>query len=81
MKDFRSQISDFRLSAAELHPWFLTAEVKQSLGTRRKCVIPRRGDAEGPHKYRQNIFSHAHISMRGPSLSSQLGMTEEMNPE
>jgi hypothetical protein len=111
MKDFRFQISDFRLSAAErggtcfctsrtrglwlrradgsersasLHPQFLTAHVEQSLGTRRKRVIPRRGDAEGPHKHshcQQNIFSLAQILMRGPSLSSQLGMTKEINSE
>ncbi len=97
MKDFKFQISDFRLFAAEcggtcfctswtrgsasLH---LTACVKQSLGPRKKRVIPRRGDAEGSHeysRYRQNILSLAQILMGGPSLSSQLGMTEEMNSE
>ena len=84
MKDFKFQISDFRLFAASLHPQFLKAHVKQSLGRWRKRVIPRRGDAEGPHEYShcpQNIFSRTQISMRGPSLSSQLGMTEEKNSE
>jgi hypothetical protein len=97
MKDFKFEISNCGLLAAEcgetcfctswtrgsasLH---LTAPVKQSLGPRKKRVIPRRGDAEGSHEYshyRQNIFSFAQILMRGPSLSSQLGMTEEMNSE
>src|SRR5438128_102061 len=106
MKDFRSQISDFRflgdaslldppLSAEEcggayccvsLRPRFLSARVKQSLETRRKRVIPRRGDAEGPHEHsycQQNIFSLAQMLMRGPSSRkhSGLGMTEEMNSE
>jgi hypothetical protein len=70
--------------SASLRPQFLTAHVKQSLGTRRKRVIPRRGEAEGAHKHsrgRENIFSLAQISVRGLSLSSQLGMTEEMNSE
>ena len=89
MKDFGFQISDFRLSAAEcgsasLRSQFLTAYVKQSLGEWRKRVIPKGGDAEGSHKHshcQQDIFSPAQISMRDPSLSSQLGMTEEMNSE
>ena len=89
MKDFGFQISDFRLSAAEsggtcFRAQFLTAYVKQSLGKRRKRVIPRRGDAEESRKHshcQQNIISLAQILMRGPSLSSQLGMTEEKNSE
>src|SRR5437667_6095831 len=97
MKDFKFEISNCGLLAAECGgtcfctSWTrgstslrLTAQVKQSLGTRKKRPIPRRGDAEGPHedsRYRQNIFWLAQILMRGPSLSSQLGMTEEMNSE
>jgi hypothetical protein len=98
MKDFRFQILDLKLSAAErggtcfctswtrgsasLRPPFLTVQVKQSLDARRKRVIPRRGDAEGPRKpshCQRNVSSLAQISMGAPSLSWQLGMTEEMN--
>ena len=87
MKDFGFQISDLKMSAAErggtcfctsLRPQFLTVQVKQSLDARRKRVIPRRRDAEGPHgpsQSQQNIFSVAQISMRGLSLA--LGMTND----
>ena len=84
MRDFKFQISDFGLFAVECGgTCFCTSWTRRSASLR-KPVIPRCGDAEGSHEYshsRQNAFSLTQILMRDPSLSSQLGMTEEMNPE